>query len=153
MMKLYHRPDCPFCWKVRIYLNEIDVDVDEVVVELGKTHPDVAALSPNATVPVLLSGDLILYESEVIIEYLADKFPQNSLMKGSPEQRAIIRQLHRYSDKKVGNILFPFIKKVRESDADTDVEIFRQDIAPAWMKLQESMSKQLADKAFFVDEF
>ena len=153
MMKLYHRPDCPFCWKVRIFLSEIGVAVEEVVVELGKRHPDVVALNPNASVPVLISGDLVLYESAIIIEYLADKFPENRLMIGSPEARATMRQIHHDSDVKIGKILFPFIKKARESDAGADIDVMRQEIAPEWRGLQENLSAKLENAAFFFDHF
>lgn len=152
-MKLYLRPDCPFCWKVKIYLSEIGVDVEEVLVELGKTHPEVAALNPNATVPVLINEDLVLYESAIIIEYLADKFPQNSLMSGSPEQKAEIRQLQFYSDSKVGKILFPYIKRVRENTGEEDIDALKTAISPDWQKLQKYLSQQLADKAFFGGAF
>lgn len=75
IMKLYHRPDCPFCWKVRIFLLEEGIDVDETVVELDQRHPDVIALNPAGTVPVLCDGGLVISDSALIIEYLADKFP------------------------------------------------------------------------------
>ncbi len=40
-MKLYHRPDCPFCWKVRLFLQETGIEVQEFSVTLGKKHPAV----------------------------------------------------------------------------------------------------------------
>ncbi len=152
-MKLYHRPDCPFCWKVRLFLSEIGVEVEEIAVELGKKHPDVVALNPNASVPVLISDGLVLYESAIIIEYLVDKFPEYNLMPGSAEQRAVIRQIHNDSDTKIGKILFPFIKKVRESDGSVDIKAELEEIAPAWQGLQKSLSEKLADKTFFFDAF
>jgi len=116
-MKLYHRPDCPFCWKVRLFLQETGIEVQEFSVTLGKKHPDVVALNPNGTVPVLIDDDLVLWESAVIIEYLADGFSEISLMAGSPGIRAFIRQIHSYSDNRIGKALFPYIKQVRDSDS------------------------------------
>lgn len=152
-MKLFLRPDCPFCWKVKLYLSEIGVDVEETLVELGKSHPDVAALNPNATVPVLISEDIVLYESAIIIEFLADKFPQESLITGSPEQKADIRQLQFYSDSKVGKILFPYIKKVRENAGEEGINALKAAISADWLNLQNYLSRQLGDKAFFGDVF
>ena len=34
MITLYHRADCPFCWKVRIALHELDVPYKEVEIKL-----------------------------------------------------------------------------------------------------------------------
>lgn len=152
-MKLYHRPDCPFCWKVRIFLQEAGIDLQEFSVELGRKHPDVVALNPNGTVPVLIAGDLVLWESAVIIEYLVDKFPQASLMTGSPEQRAIIRQIHSYSDNRVGKVLFPFIKQVRESENGKATDELHQSTTNEWAIIQETLSVQLDDKDFFGTDF
>lgn len=152
-MKLYHRPDCPFCWKVRIFLQEAGIDLQEFSIELGKKHPDVMALNPNGTVPVLIVGDMVLWESAVIIEYLVDKFPQASLMTGSPEQRAIIRQIHGYSDNRVGKGLFPFIKQVRDSKSGKALNKLYQSTICEWTIIQETLSLQLDDKDFFGTDF
>jgi len=115
LMRLYQRPDCPFCWKVRLFVFESQLNLKETAVELNKTHPDVVSLNPNATVPVLLDGELVIYESAEIMEYLMDKFPKIRLMDGSPRERAKVRQLQNYSDTELGKILFPYIKQKRDS--------------------------------------
>ena len=152
-MKLYHRPDCPFCWKVRIFLQEADIEVAEVTVALGEKHPDIMALNPNGTVPVFRDGDLILWESAVIVEYLADKYPAAGLMAGSPLERAAIRQMHSYSDSKVGKILFPYIKHVREKGLASLTKEVGQATEDGWRDIQKMLSEKLADKAFFGPNF
>lgn len=148
-MKLYHRPDCPFCWKVRIFLQEAGVELQEFSVEFGKKHPDVVALNPNATVPVLVDGDLVLWESAVIIEYLADLFPHTSLMAGSPAERAKIRQIHSYSDNSVGKKLFPYIKQVRDSGNGKATDELCQSTTDSWIIIQKTLSDQLGDADFY----
>lgn len=152
-MKLYHRPDCPFCWKVNVYLSEIGVETERTTVELGKKHPDVVKLNPNATVPVLISEDIVMFESAIIIEYLADKYPEKSLFEGSPEQIAKIRQLHLFSDSKVGKILFPYIKKVREGASPQEIIEHKESITEDWQNLQQYLSDQLGDMDYFGNEF
>jgi len=152
-MKLYHRPDCPFCWKVRLFLQEENIKLEEVCVDLGETHPDVVALNPNGTVPVLVDGDVVLGESAVIIEYLADKFPGSSLMKGSPSQRAQIRQLHYDSDHKLGKIIFPYIKQIRESEQHKASDDLLKKTSEAWAREQKKLTRTLGEKAFFNKEF
>lgn len=152
-MKLYHRPDCPFCWKVRLFLQEAGIEAQEFSVALGKKHPDVVALNPNGTVPVLIDGDLVLWESAVIIEYLADRFPQASLMAGSPATRALIRQLHSYSDNRVGKVLFPYIKEVRDSEKGKATAELEQSTTKAWAIIQETLSIQLDDRIFFGSDY
>lgn len=148
-MKLYYRADCPFCWKVRIFLKEVDLDVEEIEVKFGKKHPDVVALNPNVTVPVLVDGDLVLFESAVIVEYLADKFPSSTLMDGSAEQRAAIRQIHSYCDNSVGKILFPYIKQVRESGDHTPTD----ELIQSWTAVQAKLSERLGTEDFFGPSF
>ncbi|MBL4802721.1 MAG: glutathione S-transferase family protein [Emcibacter sp.] len=152
-MKLYHRPDCPFCWKVRIFLKEIDVDVEEVTIALGEKNPDIMALNPNGTVPVFMDGDLLLWESAVIIEYLADKYPAAALMSGSAIERADIRQIHGYSDSRVGKILFPYIKHVREKGLDFLGHDTRQATTEGWGEIQKILSERLGNKKFFGPNF
>jgi len=152
-MKLYHRPDCPFCWKVRLVLRESDIAAQEVVVGLGQKHPDVVALNPNATVPVLVEGDMALWDSGPIAEYLAERFPQSGLMAGSPAERAKIRQIHSYSDNVIGKILFPHIKQVRENQGQAAAGEVQQKTLAAWRAAQEILSGQLGDEDFFGPEF
>lgn len=152
-MKLYHRPDCPFCWKVRIFLKEAGIIVEEIPLALGEKHPEVKRLNPNGTVPVLVDGELTLVESAVIMEYLADKFPQSHLMAGSPAQKARLRQLHSYSDTKVGKVLFPFIKQAREGGLDQVPDDLRESTVDAWFAIQKNLSVQLGEKEFFGPTF
>ena len=153
MMKLYHRMDCPFCWKVRIFLAEAGIAVDEIIVEFGKKHPDVMALNPNGTVPVLVTEDFVLWESAVIIEYLADKYKDAGLLSGTAEQRAKIRQLHSYSDALVGKILFPHIKRVREGEGDKKEIRPDPETEEGWQNIQKLLSNALANDPFFGPEF
>ncbi len=152
-MKLYHRPDCPFCWKVRIFLQEAGIELQEIAVKLGERHPDVIALNPNATVPVLIDGDLVLWESAVIVEYLAEKFLITDLMGSSLIQRAQIRQIHSYSDHAVGKILFPYIKQVRESDDHRAADELYQNTVVAWDIIQQKLSQDLGEKDYFGKNF
>ena len=53
---------------------------------------------PLATVPALVDGDMVLSESDAIIEYLDESFPSPSLLPGTARQRARIRFLSRFHD-------------------------------------------------------
>ncbi len=152
-MKLYYRQDCPFCWKVRLFLQESGIQAQEFSVQLGQMHPDVVALNPNGTVPVLIDGELVLWESAVIIEYLVDDFSKTSLLDGSSVTRALIRQLHSYSDNRIGKVLFPFIKQIRDSVNGKVTDELYQSTANNWVIIQETLAAQLGDKDFFGENF
>ncbi len=56
------------------------------------THAEaIAAGSPSGLVPVLRDGDLTVWDSLAICEYLAEKFPGSQLWPADPNTRAIAR--------------------------------------------------------------
>ena len=152
-LTLYQRPDCPFCWKVRLFLFESELPVNEIQVELEKKHPDVVSLNPNATVPVLVAGELVVYDSALIVEYLLDKYPEINLMDGTPEERAVIREIQKYSDTSLGKILFPYIKYARENPNSNVDEQLENSTAKGWLKAQSYLAEKLGNKDFFGTEF
>lgn len=55
-------------------------------------------LVPLGTVPALVEGDLVLSESDTIIEYLEDRFPHPNLLPATARERAQARFLSRLHD-------------------------------------------------------
>jgi glutaredoxin len=88
MLTLYQRTDCPFCWKVRIALAELDIEYQSVDTVLGEKHPEVQRLSPTGTVPVLVDGDVVIWESAVIFDYLDSRYAPEKLISRDPAQQA-----------------------------------------------------------------
>lgn len=73
-MQLYDFPFSPNSRKVRAVVYELGIAVEPVNVDLlqGKQRaPEFLALNPNGRVPVLVDGDLVLWESTAIMRYLA----------------------------------------------------------------------------------
>ncbi len=58
--------------------------------EVGVTEA-IAAVSPSGRVPALKDGDLFVWDSLAICEYLADKFPEAALWAADPQRRALGR--------------------------------------------------------------
>jgi glutathione S-transferase len=74
-MKLYYFPS-PNPQKVKFALLEIGLECEMVPVDLTRQEqrtPEFLALNPTGRVPVLVDGDLKLWESHAIIAYLGDK--------------------------------------------------------------------------------
>jgi glutathione S-transferase len=74
-MKLYHFPS-PNPQKVTFALRELGLECEIVPVDLSKGEqrtPDFLALNPFGRVPVLVDGDLKLWDSHAILAYLGDK--------------------------------------------------------------------------------
>ena len=76
MIRLYDYPGCPFCQKVRVALNEKDLEFEKVLVDLRKGEqkaPEFLKLNPYGKVPVLVDEDVVVYDSTIINEYLDDE--------------------------------------------------------------------------------
>ena len=74
-MKLYYFPS-PNPQKIRFALNELGLDCETVAVDLTKGEqrsPEFLALNPCGRVPVLVDGELKLWESHAILAYLGEK--------------------------------------------------------------------------------
>jgi GST-like protein len=88
MMKLYYHPS-PNPAKVALFLEEAGLEYEVVPVDTrrGEQHrPEFVALNPNAKTPVLTDGDAVIFDSNAILLYLAEKTG-----KFLPEQTDVAR--------------------------------------------------------------
>jgi glutathione S-transferase len=109
-MRLYSGPLSLFSGKVRIALDEKGVAYELVSVPFSRAgyepkHPDVLALNPKAQVPVMVDGDVSVFDSTLILEYLEDEYPAPPLYPRDVAERARCRQLEAAADE----ILFPHV--------------------------------------------
>lgn len=110
-MRLYSGPLSLFTAKVRIALAEKGLGYERVEVGWSLAdryephHPDVVALNPKRQVPVLVDGDVAVYDSTLIFEYLEERDPEPALYPTELAARARCRQLEAAADE----ILFPHI--------------------------------------------
>jgi RNA polymerase-associated protein len=77
--------------RVRMVLAEKGVTVDIVDVDPNNKPEDLAEINPYNSLPTLLDRDLVLYEANVIMEYLDERFPHPPLLPVYPVQRALSR--------------------------------------------------------------
>jgi len=69
--------------------------------DVWKKVPEVLAKHPLGKVPYIDDGELTLYDSTVINEYLNEAYPEPALLPADPEQRARARALENYADEGV----------------------------------------------------
>jgi len=77
--------------RVRMVLAEKGVTVDIIDVDPNNKPEDLAEINPYNSLPTLLDRDLVLYEANVIMEYLDERFPHPPLLPVYPVQRALSR--------------------------------------------------------------
>jgi glutathione S-transferase len=89
-MKLYGFPPSPNTWKVRAVAAHLGIPIEFEFVDLTKPRtPDYLALNPTGRTPSLVDGDLILWESNAIMQYLASG-AANTLWPNDARTRADI---------------------------------------------------------------
>ncbi len=94
-MKLYSFPGSPNALRSRAVIYELQAPVEIVNVDFRRGEhrtPEYLRLNPNGKVPVLVDGDLVLWESRAINAYLAAKFPDKDLYPAALARRAIVDQ-------------------------------------------------------------
>lgn len=91
MMVLYSGTTCPFSQRCRFVLFEKGMDFEIRDIDLYNKPEDIAVMNPYGQVPILVERDLILYESNIINEYIDERFPHPQLMPADPVMRARTR--------------------------------------------------------------
>ena len=87
-MTFYSDASDHYSHRVRIVLAEKGVAVDIVNVDPNNKPEDLASLNPYNTLPTLVDRDLALYEANVMMEYLDERFPHPPLLPVYPVTRA-----------------------------------------------------------------
>jgi glutathione S-transferase len=98
-MKLYNMNLSNFASKCRLAIYEKGAPVEIVPIPGGELKsPEYLKVYPLGKTPALQVDGQIIGESEVINEYLEDKFPQKPLLPRDPEGRAKSRGISRFHD-------------------------------------------------------
>jgi glutathione S-transferase/RNA polymerase-associated protein len=93
---VYDHPLSPYAQKVKIALLEKGVPFEAPLPDAigsGATGGRFAAVSPRGEVPALIDGDVSVFDSTVILEYIEDRWPTPPLLPRSAAERARVRML------------------------------------------------------------
>jgi RNA polymerase-associated protein len=128
MMTLYSGTTDPYSHRCRFVLYEKGMDFQVIDVDLFGRQEDVAAMNPYNRVPVLVERDLILYEANIINEYIDERFPHPQLMPPDPVMRARARLfLHRFEQELYCHI--DAIERGTQRAADKARQMVRDNLA------------------------
>ncbi len=113
VMVLYSDSISPIGHSVRIVLAEKDINVEINYVTDEQRPEELNDLNPYNTLLTLIDRDLVLYDAQIIMEYLDERFPHPPLMPVDPVSRASNRQL-RY---RVITDLYSLLEDIEGEDA------------------------------------
>ena len=120
-MKLYNLNLSNFATKCRIVVFEKGGNIEMADIPGGNPKSsEYLKINPLGKIPALQTDGLVITESEVINEYLEEKFPSPALLPKSPEDRAKVRFLSRFNDLYLDppfRALFPHLNPKNRDDA------------------------------------
>jgi len=159
-MRLYSGPLSLFTAKVRIALAEKGLAYERVEVGWSLAHryephhPDVVALNPKKQVPVLVDGDVVVYDSTLIFEYLEERHPEPRLYPRDLAERARCRQLEAAADEILFAHVWTLIDQGFYPAAGGARDTAPLDAARAGIaRYAAERDKELADRAWLCGEF
>ena len=118
----------------------------------GNDTPAYRAMNPNGLIPVLRDGDVVMFESNAIVRYLAVRYGVGTLLPDAPRALAAAEQWMEWSQTTLAppaSVLF--MNQVRTPADKAD----RKAMADAEARLQAVLpiaDRALADKAFFAGD-
>ncbi len=161
-MKLYSGPLSLYSKKIEIALAEKKLAFDRILAPFTQTEgyapklPEVLAANPKGQVPVLADGEVTLYDSTVILEYLEDAYPEPPLFPKDAATRARCRQLELYADEVM---LVPLKALMHRSEPWEDsvrrekLERLARDAETVLANQFASLDKDLGGNPYFCGEF
>ena len=121
MITFYALPISNFAAKVEIALRLKGVAYETKAPPGGYASPSYKAVVPAGTIPAIVHDDLVLSESETIVEYLNEVFTEPPLLPGDVKSRARCRQIARYHDTRLEPILRTLFPQLVPHSRETDV--------------------------------
>ena len=127
MTTIFSSEGCPFAHRTRALLDLLGVPFEHREVDLDDRDPELLRLSPTGRVPFLVDGELKLFESAVINDYLAEKHGFAGAYSSDLETRTLQRLVMRRWD----DVVAPaFYRSLRGEVSDGE--------------LRDSLSRELA---------
>ncbi|GAA5866216.1 hypothetical protein JCM3774_004121 [Rhodotorula dairenensis] len=104
---------CPFVQRVWLALEEKGIGYQYKEVNPYKKEPHFLKINPKGLVPALEHDNKALYESLVLLEYLDDAFPDESLRPADPHEAGLVR----LALQQISNVVVPaFYKYVQAQE-------------------------------------
>ncbi len=144
-MTFFSNGEDHYSHRVRIVLAEKGVAVDIVDCTETDLPEDLSSLNPYNSLPTLLDRELVLYEPNVMMEYLDERFPHPPLLPVYPVARAESR-LYMYRIQRDWCVLADTILAGKADNAE--IERCRKELRDSLV----AISPIFADKEFFMSE-
>lgn len=145
IMTLYSGALDIYSHRVRIVLAEKGVSVEVINMDGNDKDKlqDLYELNPYGSAPTLIDRELVLYDANIIMEYLDERFPHPPLMPVYPVARAKTRLMIYRIDREWGDL----VRKI-ESTKSADNQIAKKELRNYLVKLAPVFNSS----AYFLNE-
>jgi len=155
-MKLYGIPISPFVRKACVALELKGLDYELIDIYPGTKTPEYLAISPLGKIPALQDGDIVICDSNVIVEYLEEQYPDTSVRPSSIADRAKSRWLEEYGSMLykpcAADIFMERLTKPYTTKQPTDESVVENSIDNLVPPVFDYVESQLPEKGFFFGE-
>jgi len=157
-MKFYTIPISPNCRKAEATIYHLDLDVEIIQKDImgGELEKEeYLAINPNGMVPALEDGDFKLWESNAIIQYLADQAETDSFFPKDMKKRIEIIKWQYWGalhfNRAIGTICWETIAKLVFKLGETNQETVDATL-PDFHRFATVLEQQLSDKTYIIDD-
>lgn len=151
-LELIDKPECPFCWKARLALEESSLDYRIIPFESPEAKERIQQLTYGGTFPVLFDNEIVITDSSIALSYLAETY-NPSLLPKYPTLRVTARTLEHFASFEIGKAMRRIVLEKRGKDREEwDMDIINEG-ERLWEGYQRQLSEWLGESKFFAGEF
>ncbi|WP_116963119.1 glutathione S-transferase N-terminal domain-containing protein [Fastidiosibacter lacustris] len=117
---LYVKKDCPYSHSACIALEEKRMNFKVVELDEKKDKEQIFTLNPEGILPILKERDYVIYDPEVVMLYIDERYPAPSLLPNYPVERARTRLAMKRIDREwylLLNFILAAIDKAKVEEA------------------------------------
>ncbi len=147
-IQLYFAKGSTFSQRTRVVLHEKGIDFTPVEIDLQNKPDEFTQISRYGKVPAIKHGDIEIYESAIINEYLDEVFPEPPLLPRDPGTRAIARIWIDYANTR----LVPAFNKFLRGKDTQEQEQGRREFTEALLYIEQEGLGKLSDGQYFLGD-
>jgi len=144
-IQLYFVPASTFAQRTRVVLLEKGIDFEPIEIDFQNKPQDFQQISRYGKVPALKHGDVEIYESAIINEYLEEVFPEPPLLPQAPGDKAIARIWIDYANTR----LVPAFNKFLRGKSVEEQEQGRREFLESILYIEEEGLGKLSGNGLF----
>jgi glutathione S-transferase len=147
-LQLYFAKGSTFSQRTRVVLLEKNIEFTSIEVDLQNKPADFLQVSRYGKVPAIKHGNVALYESTIVNEYLNEVFPELPLLPSDPAQKAIARIWIDYANTR----LVPAFNKFLRGKDVQEQEQGRREFTEALLYIEEGIGKLSGNGAYWLGD-